>query len=544
MTGTTSGAFHGPRPEEMPPLAERTVVAVMRRALDRHPDKVALREPGRDLTYRALADEALGLAGGLDRLCVGRQQPVLLMLDNHLDFPVAWLALSLTGRVEVPVNTAYRGSILAHVVENCGAAVMILEAHYLDRLIEVASRLTGLTTVVVRGDRAGREVPAGWRVMGWDDLSGPPAAPVDLAPSDLIGIMYTSGTTGLSKGVRVTHAHAYAYSAPCMFGYARPDEVLLILLPLFHVGGQWQGIYNTLIAGCTAIVLPRFSASTFWDDVRRYGCTYTMLLGAMANILWRAPERPDDADQPLKTALMIPVMPEVDAFRTRFGMEAIGTGYGSTEGSTVMTACPGHAAPGACGWLRPDFEARLVDEADLEVPEGGAGELVLRPREPWSIMDGYHAMPEATAAAWRNLWFHTGDVMRRLPSGQYSFVDRSKDAMRRRGENVSSQEVEREIAAHPAVLECAAVAVPSELSEDEIKACVVLKPGEVVDGPGLLTFLLPRMPDFMVPRYVEFLASLPKTPTEKIKKQDLRAAGVTPETWDREAAGFKVRPSR
>jgi crotonobetaine/carnitine-CoA ligase len=230
---------------------------------------------------------------------------------------------------------------------------------------------------------------------------------------------------------------------------------------------------------------------------------------------------------------MVPVMAQLDAFKARFGITAVATGYGLTEGSTIIRAPVGHAEPGPAGWLRPDFEARLVDEHDIEVAPGDVGELVVRSRDPWSVMDGYHQMPEATVAAWRNQWLHTGDAFRCDASGRWTFIDRLKDAVRRRGENVSSFEVESEINAHPAVLESAVIAVPSEHSEDEIMACVVLRPGQALSAAALLDFLDPRMPYFMVPRYLEFFDQLPKTPTEKIQKQLLRTRGLTPETHDR-----------
>ncbi|MGB3865465.1 MAG: AMP-binding protein [Xanthobacteraceae bacterium] len=528
-------------PVVMPPLETRNVGAVFEDALANHPDKLAVRDEVRSLSYRELYDASLRLASGFIRLGVGRQGPVLLMLDNHVDFVLSWIGLSLTARVEVPVNTAYRGAIFAHVVNNCGARVIVIEDVYCDRLAEIADRLTDLTTIVVRGDLARAKFPSRFKVLGFDDLHGAPAAPEKLDPWDLIGIMYTSGTTGLSKGVRVTHAHAYGYCTPAVFGAATPDDTNLVLLPLFHVGGQWAGLYNALIGRASAVVLPRFSATRFWDEAREYGCTNTMLLGAMASFLYRQPPLPNDADQPLKSIMMVPVMPELDDFMRRFGVKAVGTGFGSTEGSSIARARPGTATPGGAGWLRSDFEARIVDENDIDVPPGTAGEIIIRARDSWSIMDGYHAMPEATVAAWRNLWFHTGDIVRQEPSGQYVFVDRLKDALRRRGENVSSFEVEREILEHPAVLECAVVAVPSDASEDDIKACVVLKPEQTLDGASLLEFLLPRLPDFMVPRYVEFLAEMPKTPTEKIRKTELRTIGVNDRTWDRESVGFKVR---
>ncbi|WP_213957803.1 AMP-binding protein [Variovorax sp. dw_954] len=517
----------------LPPLAARTLGAVLEGHLRTAPDKPAVRDVERGMSYAALYEESLAFAAGFVRLGVGPQQFVLLMLDNHLDYVIAWWALSLTARVEVPVNTAYKGSILVHVINNCGAKVIVIEAHYLPLLLDVADRLQHLEHVVVRGAMGSLPAVGRLRFVPWDALRGPREAPAQLAPWDLIGIMYTSGTTGPSKGVRVTHAHAYGYSAPQVLGLADASDVSLCTLPLFHIGGQWAAIYNNLIAGGSNVVLPRFSATTFWDDVRQYGCTYTMLLGAMANFLYRQPPRADDATHPLRRVMMVPVMAQIEEFRTRFGIEAVCTAYGLTEGSTVLRAPVGQAEPGKVGWPRPDFEVRLVDAHDQQVADGELGELVIRTREPWMVMDGYHDMPEATVGVWRNQWLHTGDAFRREPDGQFVFLDRIKDAMRRRGENVSSFEVEKEINEHPAVLECAVVAVASDASEDDIKACVVLREGTAVAPAALLAFLDERLPYFMVPRYVEYIAELPKTPTAKVRKQVLREAGVTAGTYDR-----------
>lgn len=520
---------------DLPPLAQRTLSAVLEGHLRERADQMAVRDTERGMSYAALYEEAMAFAAGFSQLGVVRQEPVLLMLDNHLDFVVAWWALSLSGRVEVPVNTAYKGSILAHVINNSGARVIVIDAVYLPLLDAVADRLERLVHVVVRGAKAPVALPARLQQRPWAALRGPREAPAQLEPWDLIGIMYTSGTTGPSKGVRVTHAHAYGYAAPQVLGLADPDDVSLCTLPLFHIGGQWAAIYNNLIAGGSNVLLPRFSATTFWDDVRRHGCTYTMLLGAMANFLFRQPARPDDAAHPLRRVMMVPVMAQIDAFKARFGIEAVCTAYGLTEGSTVLRAPVGCAEPGKVGWPRPDFEVRLVDGHDRPVADGEMGELVIRTQEPWMVMDGYHDMPQATADAWRNQWLHTGDAFRREPDGQFVFLDRIKDAMRRRGENVSSFEVEKEINEHPAVLECAVIAVASDASEDEIKACVVRREGQAVEAAALLAFLDERLPYFMVPRYVEFIAELPKTPTAKIRKQQLRETGVNAQTYDRTA---------
>jgi crotonobetaine/carnitine-CoA ligase len=527
---TTGGDANVPG---LPPLDERTFTSVIAAHVARQPDKMAVRDPTRALGYGALYEESLAVAGGLDNLGVGRGESVLLMLDNHLDGIIAWWALALTGRVEVPVNTAYKGSIFVHVVNNSGARAIVIEREYLPVLAEAADRLPRLERVIVRGEIGSMALPGHMKISAWAELRGPRAAPASLEPWDLMGIMYTSGTTGPSKGVRVTHAHAYGYAAPAVLGRAHKDDVSLVTLPLFHIGGQWAGVYNSLIAGGGSVVLPRFSATSYWDDVRAYGCTYTLMLGAMANFLFQQPQRDDDRRHGMKNVLMVPVAPQLEEFKRRFGVDSVGTAYGLTEGSTVLIAPTGQAKPGTVGVPRGDFEVRLVDEHDVETPKGRVGELVIRTREPWSVMDGYHDMPEATVKAWRNQWLHTGDAFRVDEDGQYVFVDRMKDAMRRRGENVSSFEVEREIMEHPAVLEAAVVAVPSAATEDDILACVVLRDGSALGAEELLSFLDARLPYFMVPRYIEFMGELPKTPTAKIRKQALRERGVTAASFDR-----------
>ena len=523
----------------LPPLKERTLAAVARGRLASAPDALAVRGPERSLSSAQLVEEALAVAGGFQGRGIAAAEAVLLMLDNHIDYVIAWWALGLSGRIEVPVNTAYKGSILIHVINNCAARAIVVDAAYLPVLAEVAASLTALELVIVRGLDAGASalaaLPARMRVLDWRELRGPRASMADIRPWDLMGIMYTSGTTGPSKGVQVTHAHAYGYATPASLDLSQPGDVALCNLPLFHIGGQWAIVYNNLIAGGHSVILPRFSASTFWNDVRAYGCTSTMLLGAMANFLWRQPERPDDAVQPLRRVLMSPVIAQLADFQRRFGVTDVSTGYGLTEGSTITCAPAGLAKPGRCGFGRPDFDLKLVDEHDIEVADGQVGEMVVRSKDPWMVMAGYHDMPQATVSAWRNQWLHTGDAMRRETDGQYVFVDRMKDAVRRRGENVSSFEVEKEINEHPAVLESAVIAVASDATEDEIKACIVLRQEHRLDAETLLMFLDQRLPEFMVPRYVEFIAQMPKTPTEKIRKQALRDLGVTSATYDRVA---------
>lgn len=523
----------------MPELAQRNLGAVLGMGAAGYPDKVAVRDRVAALSYGDLWEDCLRVAGGFISLGVARQDPVLVMLDNHLEFVRVWLGLAVGGAVEVPVNTAYLGSILSYVINQSCAKVMVVENCYLSRLVELAPELQGLETVVVRGDMPEGGLP--WRVVSLNEvLAGRPTAPVTLDPWDLHGIMYTSGTTGPSKGVRVTHAHAYGYASPSAYGVATADDVAVVALPLFHIGGQWAGVYNALIAGASAVVLDGFHASEFWNDIRAFGCTVGLLLGAMADFLLRQPARLDDADNPFRVAVVVPLGAEPHVFAQRFGVKVC-TAYGSTEASAVIASGLDRIVPRSCGTLREGFEARLVDPNDMEVPVGQVGELVVRAREPWMLMDGYHQMPEATVRAWRNLWFHTGDAFTRDESGTFFFVDRTKDAIRRRGENVSSFEVESEISRHPAVAECAVVGVESAHSEQEIKASIVLQPGTELSGEELVRFLTGRLPYFMVPRYIEFRDELPRTPTQKIRKEALRAAG-TEGNFDAVAAG--VAPKR
>jgi crotonobetaine/carnitine-CoA ligase len=364
---------------------------------------------------------------------------------------------------------------------------------------------------------------------------------------DIGAIMYTSGTTGPSKGVLMPHAHLY------LLGLGEVDNLGLcaedtyyICMPLFHANAMLMQLYGTLIAGAKAVIVPAFSASRWLDDIRRHGITITNTLGVMTEFIYRQPERPEDGDNRLRVICAVPNPAEIrEAFEQRFKTRLI-EGYGMTEVNIVLYH-PMHQPyrTGSCG-LPYDtyFEVRVVDpETDEELPPGQVGEIVARPREPYGFMQGYNAMPERTVEAWRNFWFHTGDAARRDEDGYFYFVDRIKDCIRVRGENISSYEIEKVLSEHPAVAEAAAVAVKSELvgGEDEVKACVVLKSGQRLTPQEVLDFCQPRMPYFAVPRYVEFVEALPKTPTEKVRKTALREAGITVATWDREAAGYRVR---
>lgn len=532
-------------PQRDPP-ARQSLGAVLAERAGRCPDAAFILSDDRSLSYGEAERQSNRIANGLAALGVAPGEPVLAMMPNVVEFVLLWLGLAKRGAIQVPVNTALRGSLLVHIVQDSAASVMIVEAGFLARLAEVAPRLEGLRRLIVfdRGERK-PALPAPLAGMERVDfatlLAAPATPPARLpAPHDLKAVMYTSGTTGPSKGVAIAHAHAYAYAHGGLeLMELAPGDVYYAPLPLFHIAGQWAVCYASLIAGSAAVVSERFSVERFWQDARRFKATVTFFLGAMANFLARQPERDDDAGVPIERALIVPMFPEAAAFARRFAMK-IKTTYGSTETGAPHRMDWNHPDWRSCGrLLEEDFEARIVDGDDREVPNGTVGEFVIRARRPWLLMAGYWRHPEWTVKAWSNLWLHSGDAMWRDDSGYYYFADRLTDSIRRRGENISSLEVESEINRHPDVLECAVFPVPSEHGEDEAMAAVVAKPGRQLSPAALARFLAPRMAAFMVPRFIAIVAALPKTPTGKIQKFDLRRAGVTATTWDREAGRDK-----
>jgi crotonobetaine/carnitine-CoA ligase len=516
-------------------IAERTVVHVLRRGAAEHPDKVALVADDDELTYAQLWQRSLRVAGGLRELGVTAHSSVVLLLDNSIDHVLAWFGASCLNAAEVALNTGFRPAQIAQVVGHAQAEIMIVDEAYLDAVAQVADQLTAVKTLVVRGDPA---AAAGlpFAVTAFADLlAAQPVEPADVGPQDVLGIVYTSGTTGMPKGVLVSQAQTYGRMWPGGPGTPGPDDRTLVVLPIYHVIGQCRGLYNTLIAGGTAVLLRRFSASRFWDTVRAHRITFVPLVGIMVNYLLRRPAGPGDRDHGLRHVALGTTSAQVEEFRERFGVARVSVSYGLTEAGGVLV---GPAEPVGCGYLRPDFEARLVDENDIDVAEGEAGELVLRPTEPWTTMAGYHRMPDETLARWRNLWLHTGDLMTRRADGMYLFAGRRSDRIRVRGENVSPAEVEQAVGGHPDVAECAVIGVAAgdadaTVGEQDILLAVVARPGRSIDPPELAVFLDTRLPRYAVPRYVGVLAELPRTEATHRVQRNAIAALPRGGFWDR-----------
>ena len=513
---------------------EWVISSLLEDRAERAPDRVFVTSHAGDVTFAQLRDRAARVAGGLAALGVQPGQRVATMLDPTTDYLAVWFGIVWAGAVDVPVNTALKGEFLAHVLQESDAVVFVVDARWQERLDGID--LPGLHHVVVVGDGA-RD---GTVPLAQLDA----ASPLDRAPRDerdLAYVMFTSGTTGPSKGVMHSNRSAL-YNAASWLDICEltEDDVAYSMFPLFHVTARSAIITASMWAGGRVVLRDGFSLSGFWDDVRATGATWFGYMGAVIHLLYHQPPRPDDGDNRLRVAFGAAAPPEiVDDFERRFGVELLET-YGSTELGPASAPRPGRVKRGTMGRPCDHLHVAIHDEHGHEVPTGVAGEIVARPAVPEGMFIGYINRPDASLAAFRNLWFHTGDRGRIDEEGYVVFLDRIKDSLRRRGENISSFEVERAVQAHPSVLEAAAYAVPSELTEDEVMVAVTAADGHTVDPAELLRFCADTMPRFTVPRYLRVVDELPKTASQRIQKYKLRAEGVTPDTADREQLGIEV----
>jgi carnitine-CoA ligase len=477
------------------PPAQRTLPALLERQAGLHGAHLLVRVGGEERTVVEARDAAARRAGALAEAGVRRDDRVAVVSDNRLEMLELWLGCAWLGAVFVPVNPALKGMQLEHVLADADP-----------RLVLGDDQLEGLSL-------------------------GDPVPPYDARPGDAAAILYTSGTTGPSKGVACPQEQWYWWARLTgqVLGIG-PDDVLYTCLPLFHTNAL-NTFCQALLAGSTYALGPRFSASRFWARCAEAGGTVTYLLGPMVSILLRQPPAPHDRGHRVRIALAPATGPELhEPFRERFGVELIDA-WGSTETNIVISNTHDDNRPGTIGRVHEPFEARVAPD----------GELLVRTREPGAFSRGYFRRDQATAEAWRGGWFHTGDRVIRDPDGSFRFVDRIKDVIRRRGENISGFEVEQALQSHPDVAAAAAIPVPSELGEDEVMACVVLREGATVAPEALVSFCEARLASFAVPRYVEFVETLPLTASGKVEKYKLRERGVTSATWDREASDLRFR---
>lgn len=524
-------------------VRENTIHALLGRQARRYGGREFLRFGEDSYSFRDMEAQARRVAAGLQALGVKKGDKVAILMGNRPEYLFVWFGLSMLGAVEVPVNVAHRGRLLAYMLDLAQCSLAVVEGPYLERLARVLPELPGLGRLVALDPPADlpaleRPLDDYRRVVDNDGSFDQP----EVLWSDPFAVMFTSGTTGPSKGALMPQNYAL-YMGEIVGGMASygEDDCLYNALPLFHGNAQFLSTMPALMSGARMVVAPRFSASQFWDEVRAYGCTEFNYIGSILPILMKAESAPDDADNPLRLMVGAGCPPGLfDAFEERFGVVLV-EGYGMSELGLPLVNSVTRRKKGTIGHAMEGYRIKVVDDRDLEVAPGQAGELIVRPEHPFTMMLEYYRMPEATLEAWRDLWFRTGDYVAADDEGFYRFVDRKKDALRRGGENISSFEVEAIINGHPAVLESTAVAARSELAEDEVMVCVVLKAGATLAPEALLDYCQKNMAYFMVPRYLRFMEELPKTPTMRVQKVLLRQEGITADTWDRVAAGYKVR---
>jgi crotonobetaine/carnitine-CoA ligase len=504
--------------------------------------RVAVLTEHEQITYDQLDERVNQVGNALEAMGIQKDDKVCVMLPNIPEFLYAWWGNAKLGGITVPLNTALKGEGLAYIINHSDAETLVLSHRYVSALEEISDTLSRLKRIIVLGPEGQRaaKLPIG-AIDFAELLTAPATSPMkEVWSDDIDSIMYTSGTTGLPKGVIHRHARCYGgFVLPIMTGYTEQD-VVYNTLPLFHIGGQ-NMVWMALVTDTKVAIAERFSASRFWAEAREYGATFTLFLGAMIPILHKQPPRHDDHDNPLRIALSAAAPRTIwEEFEQRFHVKIVEL-YSQTEGGFLLNAdAKTEGKVGAMGKPSAGFEMKVVDAQDRDLPPGVVGELIYKPAGGAALTE-YYKNPEATAEKTRGGWIRSGDLAYKDADGYFFFVDRKNDFMRRRGENISSFEVEKVINGHPHVLESAAYAIPSTLGEDEVMVAIVLQPGAELDPVGLMQYCEERMAYFMIPRYVRVVDELPKTGTERTMKYQLKSQGVTLDTWDREAAGYTLK---
>jgi crotonobetaine/carnitine-CoA ligase len=511
--------------------------AELRRAAAEVPDQPFIRMAAGEWTYRQCDEESDRLAAGLHAQGVRPGDRVSLMLPNCVELALLWFALAKLGAVAAPLNTAFRGEVLRGAVNLVESRLAIVHASLHSAWAQVQPDLATVRQVFVLGEDAAPEGCAPYALLRTVEPTADSLPRPEVALDALCLLLYTSGTTGRSKAAMIPHRFVLRQAQIFIEGLElRSDDVLYCPYPMFHLDATVMTIAPALLLRGVAALGERFSVSRYWDEVRALQATVFDFMGATVTMLWKQPPSPRDRDHRARLGWGVPLPAFAPQFEERFGCRLVEL-YGSTEAGGVMFT-PLHAPKrmGSCGQPAAAFSVRLADPQGFEVPVGEPGELLVRPEEPALLTQGYYGMPGATLEAFKDLWFHTGDVLRQDEDGYFYFVGRRKDMVRRRGENIACAEVELGIELHPEVLECAVFGVPSDLSEEEVMACVVLRPGSTLTLPELAAHCAEHMARFMVPRYLRQRDALPKTPTDKVEKFRLQAEGITRDTWDREAA--------
>jgi len=506
-------------------------------------DEPFIRCGGDWVSYAALDEQSRDTAAGLHELGVRAGDRVAILAANSVGVAESIFACSKAAAVEVPLNTYLRGSFLQHQLADSGSTVAFVDREGYDAL----SRLETPTTIerfVLLTDDA----PSDPRCLTLSELRaiGRPEQPARPLSSDLAAIMYTSGTTGPAKGCMIPHGMFTAFSRfHCSSGYIEPGDRVLCASPLFHMGCQGAMLIGALANDASICFVERFSASRFMPLARDIGATALHGVGAAAVAILAQPPAKEDKKMGLRVAVWVPLpADQADEFERRFGVKTFAESYGQTECMPISMPRGDRQTPrGSAGFPIDAVEVAVLDDDDEQLPVGAVGEIAVRLRVPNAMYRGYWNNPEASLKAVSNLWHHTGDLGRLDGAGFLWITDRKADALRRRGENVSSTELEAAIRRHAMVQDVAVHGVPSSMSEQDIKACIIVAQGHAPTVAQLFDFFRTELPYFAIPRYVEIVDEFPVNAVGRVRKDVLRKAGVTANTWDLEEMGFTVAPN-
>lgn len=501
-----------------------------RRLAESDPTQEVLRDvSGRAWTALELWQRVSDLANGLAQLNLEAGSRIAAMLENGPEIIELYFAVPLAGHIFVPLNTAWRGVSLTHILSDSEPAVVVTTAGR-SAVIEKALATAGIdaSLTIVADASVKAHTTSDYEALF--TAGSPPAT--STSPQDLAMLLYTSGTTGPSKANMLTHRSCLWMGAAVSetVGY-RAGQTVHSCLPLFHANALLCGLTGALMRGATFAVSPRFTASGFWHEVKEVRADHTAMVGSMIPLLLAQEPSTQDRDHNLKVAYCAPMPERVGEFETRFGLKCAST-YGLTDANVVTVRPPDDSGVPSCGVAADDWELRLVDAEGNTVDQGSVGELWARPKIAGISSQGYWRNPYATVQLWRGLWANTGDLLRQDEAGRYHFVDRKKDAIRKGGENVSSAEVEEAILAFPGVREAAVFAVPSALSEDDVMVALVPQQEASLNFESLFEHAMRELPFYAVPRYIRLVTELPRTENHRVRKSELRSIGITPETWD------------
>jgi crotonobetaine/carnitine-CoA ligase len=490
----------------------------------------------KEISYERMDAFANKMANAFSELGVVKGDHVAVMLPNSPEYLYCWFGLAKLGAVIVTMNTQFKGETLKYLIEASDSRFAVVGADFLSQYEEIESEIKGVKGIVFHLSGKAEDGPASLDHIFRESPDSPPLNMAQTEDIEPLIITFTSGTTGLPKLVRNPH-RAYIAAARDLAACVEVSsgDRIYSALPLYHANPQVYCVLTALVADAGVIVAPRFSASRFWDDIRKYQATAFSYVGAVLPILLKQPEHPEEKNIPVEKCFGGGAPREVyEAVTERFGVEVLEL-YGMSETGTWNTINrPGRGKAGTVGKVREGFQVRIFDEGDNELPAGKIGEIVIRPMKPYIMFDGYYGLPEETVKCSSNWWFHTGDLGTVDENGYYTFCGRKKESIRWGGENISPYDIEKEINRHPAVAESAAFGIADPVMEEEIKVAVVLSPSRTLTPEELMAWCDARLPKFMVPRYIEFMEKLPKSASEKVQKVALKERGLTPDTWDRQ----------